>query len=117
MDINSLKFDQQFDVVFSNATLHWVSDHKCLFSNIKRVLNPGGVVRFNFAGDGNCSNFFKVIRESIALSGFAKYFERFTWPWYMPTVEDYRALVKVLAFIALKSGERMLKGFSQILKH
>ena len=98
MDINNLKIDQEFDIVFSNATLHWVSDHRRLFSNVQRVLSSGGVVRFNFAGDGNCSYFFKVIRESMALSRFAKYFERFTWPWYMPTVEDYRALVKGAGF-------------------
>ena len=30
MDINDLDFAGQFDVVFSNATLHWVKDHQCL---------------------------------------------------------------------------------------
>jgi trans-aconitate 2-methyltransferase len=98
MDINNLEINHQFDIVFSNATLHWVKDHQRLFSNVQRILHPGGVVRFNFAGDGNCSFFYKVIRESMALSGFAKYFEKFTWPWYMPAVEDYRALVKGAGF-------------------
>jgi len=27
MDINELSFVEEFDVVFSNATLHWVQDH------------------------------------------------------------------------------------------
>ena len=27
MDINDLAFEQEFDVVFSNATLHWVHNH------------------------------------------------------------------------------------------
>lgn len=98
MDINDLRIDKKFDVVFSNATLHWVRDHERLFSSVQRVLCSGGVARFNFAGDGNCSYFFKVIRESMALSGFAKYFEEFTWPWYMPTVEDYKTLVKGAGF-------------------
>ena len=98
MDINNLDVDQEFDVVFSNATLHWVKDHRRLFSNVQRLLGSGGIVRFNFAGDGNCSYFFKVIRESMALPSFANYFEEFTWPWYMPTVEDYRTLVKGAGF-------------------
>ncbi len=98
MDINNLEIDQEFDVVFSNAALHWVTDHRCLFSSVPRVLCPRGIARFNFAGEGNCAYFFKVIRESMALPGFAKYFEEFTWPWYMPAVEDYRALVERAGF-------------------
>lgn len=88
MDMNNLKVDHEFDVVFSNATLHWVSDHRRLFNNVQRALCSGGVARFNFAGDGNCFHFFKVIRESMALSWFSKYFEGFVWPWYMPSVES-----------------------------
>jgi trans-aconitate methyltransferase len=61
MDINDLAFDREFDIIFSNATLHWVKDHYRLLDNVKRVLRPKGIVRFNFAGDGNCSFFFKVI--------------------------------------------------------
>lgn len=98
MDINALAIDKEFDVVFSNATLHWVKDHQRLLRNVQRFLRPGGVARFNFAGDGNCSHFFKVIRESMILPDFARYFERFTWPWYMPTVEDYKALLKGAGF-------------------
>lgn len=98
MDINDLQIAQKFDVVFSNATLHWVRDHRRLLSNVQHVLYSRGIVRFNFAGDGNCSHFFKVIRESMILPRFARYFENFTWPWYMPTVDDYTTLVKGSGF-------------------
>ena len=52
LDINDLDFVEKFDVVFSNATLHWVKDHKRLLRNVRRSLRPGGVLRFNFAGKG-----------------------------------------------------------------
>ena len=93
MDINDLDLAEEFDVVFSNATLHWVSDHRRLFRNVQSVLSANGVVRFNFAGDGNCSRFFKVVREAMVLPGFSRYFEQFPWPWYMPFVAEYEALV------------------------
>jgi len=38
----SLDFDELADVVFSTATLHWVTDHPRLFSNLRRALRPGG---------------------------------------------------------------------------
>ncbi len=93
-DIDELDFHQGFDVIFSNAALHWVRDHDRLLNNVHEALKPEGVARFNFAGDGNCSNFFSVIRELMAGPRYSRYFEEFLWPWYMPTVEEYEQKVQ-----------------------
>jgi len=94
MDINDLAFEQTFDVVFSNAALHWVSDHRRLLESIHRVLSPGGLVRLQFAGSGNCAYFFGVIRQAMSIGRFKSAFGDFQWPWYMPSVDEYRALVQ-----------------------
>ncbi|HUJ69343.1 MAG TPA: methyltransferase domain-containing protein, partial [Syntrophorhabdales bacterium] len=99
MDIDDLKFSVQFDVVFSNATLHWVKDHNRLLANIAMSLKDGGVLRFDFAGEGNCSHFLKVIREAMADRAFSPYFAEFRWPWYMPSVEEYGILVRRAGFV------------------
>lgn len=93
MDINHLDFDNEFDVIFANASLHWVLDHASLLRNVYRALRVGGRVRFQFAGDGNCMNFFAVVREAMALEEFQGHFTGFEWPWYMPPVEEYRRVV------------------------
>ena len=94
MDINELRFVEEFDVAFSNATLHWIRDHRRLYQNTRRALRTNGWLRFNFAGDGNCSHFFKVIREAMSLSDYAAYFVGFEWPWYMPSVDEYSVLIE-----------------------
>jgi trans-aconitate 2-methyltransferase len=33
---------QRYDLVFSNAALHWVEDHPALFARLAKMLNPGG---------------------------------------------------------------------------
>jgi trans-aconitate methyltransferase len=101
MDINELNYSNEFDVVFSNATLHWIKDHKHLLRNVGRALRQGGRLRFNFAGEGNCSHFFSVIRKAMSAQAFAVHFAGFDWPWYMPSVEDYSALVRASG---LKNG-------------
>jgi trans-aconitate 2-methyltransferase len=88
-DIDDLDFHQGFDVIVSNAALHWVRDHDALLRNVHEALRPGGVARFNFAGDGNCSNFFAVVRELMSSPRYSRYFEHYLWPWYMPTVDEY----------------------------
>jgi len=92
MDINKMDFADEFDVVFSNATLHWILDHDLLLKNVCRALRINGRLRFQFAGDGNCMNFFAVVREAITLGKFRIYFAGFEWPWYMPTVDQYSRL-------------------------
>jgi len=94
MDINALNFAGEFDVVFSNATLHWVKDHRRLYENVGRSLSSGGRIRFNFAGDGNCAHFVTVIREAMSQAMFAEYFVGFPWPWYMPAVDEYTPLAE-----------------------
>lgn len=111
-DINDLDFDNQFDIVFSNATLHWIKDHDRMLERVHRSLKPGGALRFNFAGDGNCSHFYKVIRQAMAHPLFTRYFSAFDWPWYMPTVEEYEVLVRRLPFVSVRVwGEKADRYF------
>ena len=98
LDINALDFIDRFDIVFSNATLHWIMDHRRLLRNVHRALRAGGRLRFNFAGDGNCSNFFAVVRETMAQEEFRPSYAGFEWPWYMPPVAEYQALAESSGF-------------------
>ena len=97
-DINELNYKNEFDVIFSNAALHWIMDHTQLLQNVRRALKPGGIARFNFAAAGNCANFFEVVRHVMADESFSGYFSQFEWPWYMPTIADYDALVSRSSF-------------------
>ena len=72
LEINQMHFKEGFDLIFSNATLHWIKDHKKLLSNTYNALKVDGIVRFNFAANGNCSHFFKIIREVMKLEKLGK---------------------------------------------
>lgn len=98
LDINGLEFENRFDIIFSNAALHWVKDHHRLLQNVRRALRPNGRIRFNFAGKENCSNFLAVAREAMAREEFAAFFTAFEWPWYMPAVQEYRELAASSGF-------------------
>ena len=65
LDINSLDYQNTFDVIFSNAALHWIKDHKKLLANSYSTLRDNGILLWDFAGNGNCSNYFAVVREKI----------------------------------------------------
>jgi trans-aconitate 2-methyltransferase len=43
-DLTSWTPDQPADVIFSNATLHWLDDHQALFPRLLGLLRPGGTL-------------------------------------------------------------------------
>ncbi len=98
MDINEIKYQNEFDLIFSNAALHWVKDHKRLLQNAYRALKREGVLLWDFGGAGNCAHFIDVIRAKIEDGKFAGYFSNFEWPWFMPSKLQYENLVASVGF-------------------
>jgi trans-aconitate 2-methyltransferase len=52
-DIASLDARARFDVVFSNAALHWVPDHTALLQRLTAALRPGGQLAVQVPANGD----------------------------------------------------------------
>lgn len=119
-DIRELPFANEFDVIFSNAALHWIKDHRPLLNQGYNALRRGGMIRFNFGGEGNCINFLKIIREAIVHTRFSKYFVNLEWPWYMPGVKEYESLMAETRFrdvqVWLENADRFFPDAETMIK-
>jgi trans-aconitate methyltransferase len=92
-DINDLDFNEEFDLIYSNAALHWILDHERLVKRCFKALKTGGVIGWNFGGEGNCANLIAAVRETIVSPRYGDLFKGFAWPWRMPSAEEYIALL------------------------
>jgi len=119
LNINDIDFEEEFDIIISNATLHWVLGHKKLIKNCHRALKENGVIRFNLAGDRNCSNLISVIRDIMNREAYKRYFADFEWPWCMPTILDYRRLLTVNNFGKIRiwdeNADRYFKDVDEMI--
>ncbi|MEZ3424741.1 MAG: methyltransferase domain-containing protein [Lachnospiraceae bacterium] len=97
-DINKIKYQNEFDVIFSNAALHWIKDHKKLLANTYNALKIHGIILWDFGGAGNCANFIDVIHKKITSDKYAEYFKDFEWPWFMPSKFQYEELMSGTGF-------------------
>lgn len=92
-DALALPFENQFDVVFSNAVFHWISDHDALLKEVRRALKPGGLLICEFGASGNIAAienaFMKVCRDFGY--GFSAKFN-------FPTTEHFADLLKENGF-------------------
>jgi trans-aconitate 2-methyltransferase len=52
-DIQEFGGDSEFDLIFSNAALHWLDGHEELFSRFRRALRPGGQLAIQMPKNGS----------------------------------------------------------------
>ena len=109
LSVNKLHFHEQFDVVFSHAALHWVTDHTILLQKVYEALRMGGYARLNFAGNGACPKLIKVISEVMAQEAYAMIFEKFVWPWYMPSAIEYQDVLSQSPFQDVEVQEEYME--------
>jgi len=96
-DATKLAFKNEFDVIFSNAVLHWVSDQKAVLMGLKEALRANGRILLQFGGYGNAKEAIEVMEQLIA-SKYANYFENFEFPYTFPHSSEYKELLKECGF-------------------
>src|SRR5438270_4824991 len=89
-DLVELELPERVDVVFSNATFHWIPDHDALFAALYRALEPGGALVAQCGGFGNVDSFHHVADSVAAEEPFAQFFVGWRRPWNFATPEQTR---------------------------
>ena len=80
----------EFDVVFSNAALHWISDHHPVLTGIVRSLRPGGRLLVQMGGKGNADQVFRALNALLGNQRWSRYFEGFSFIYGFFDTEEYR---------------------------
>lgn len=93
MDARSLLFEKCFDVVFSNAALHWVKNHKPVVEGIYKSLKPGGRILLQMGGEGNAKGILSVLENIQSDSEWQSYFNNFEFPYGFLGIEEYKELL------------------------
>lgn len=118
-DALKMSYEGQWDIVFSNAVFHWISDHDQLLSNIKSSLKDSGQLICEFGGDGNIEtieNGFINVLNSIGYDYISKF--------NFSTTEKFASLLEKNGFIVdelyiydrptvLKDGEKGLYNWAK----
>jgi len=95
MSATHMPFVEEFDAVFSNATLHWIKESQEAVENIHRALKVGGRFVAEFGGDGNIHYIENAMRE--VFSKHPKY-GKFDDVWFFPSTNDYQEMLEKQGF-------------------
>jgi trans-aconitate methyltransferase len=95
MSGDALTFSSQFDAVFSNAALHWMTDYKSVLRGIYTSLKSPGRFVGEFGGEGNIG---AILDAMTAVFIINRDFGSFKSPWYFPSVKEYSAALTEAGF-------------------
>lgn len=88
-DGHALTFKPEFDAVFSNAALHWMTDPDAVISGVARALKPGGRFVAEFGGHGNVAAIRTALSSAIEARTGLK--DAPASIWYFPSVSEHKA--------------------------
>ncbi len=101
MDGHELTFSGEFDAVFSNAALHWMTRPHLVIDGVKRALKPGGRFVAEFGGHGNVAAIVTALRASAKLNGTDP---ALAGPWFFPSAEVYQEMLEAHGFEVRRIG-------------
>lgn len=101
VDGQALDFDGEFDAVFSNAALHWMTRAEDVVKGVARALKGGGRFVAEFGGHGNVAAVVTALRAVAKHHGFDP---ALAAGWFYPTADEYRALLEAHGFDVERIG-------------
>jgi len=103
-DLLDLKFDKEFDGIFSTASFHWVLDHDRLFRKLYRALKPGGWLVAQCGGARNIERLMSRTQALMENAKYASYFAGYQSPWEYSSPESAAARLRSAGFEQIETG-------------
>jgi len=98
MDARHLCFARLFDLIFSNAALHWVDDHRAFLRGAATVLKTGGRLMTSCGGKGNAQDVFVALRPELRLKRWREFFRGIPKPYFFYSPADYEKWLPQFGF-------------------
>ncbi|MGB3777746.1 MAG: methyltransferase domain-containing protein [Tunicatimonas sp.] len=95
-DATRLTDSEQYDAVFSNAVLHWISNQDAVSQGMFRALKPGGRLVIEFGGEGNVQQIREALKKTLQQHGYQK--DASINLWYFPSIGQYTTLLEQHGF-------------------
>jgi trans-aconitate methyltransferase len=97
IDAKDLPYNEEFDAVFSNAVLHWISrtDVDAMLAGVYRSLKPDGRFIAECGGHGCIHQIRTALVQALDLRGLDG---EARVPWYFPTPGDYATRLEGAGF-------------------
>jgi trans-aconitate 2-methyltransferase len=102
LDINFNNICSKFNIIFSNAVLHWISDQHTVFKNFYELLLSNGQLLIQCGGYGNLENTISIFNTIKDSSEFKSYFSNWKEEWNFAKPVDTEKTLKEIGYRDIK---------------
>jgi trans-aconitate 2-methyltransferase len=92
VDLAGWRATQRYDLVFSNAALHWLTDHAGLFARLADAVAPGGVLAVQMPGNFSAPSH-RLMHELALEAPYSAHLHAVLRPAPVINARDYHALL------------------------
>jgi trans-aconitate methyltransferase len=125
LDARELRFNAEFDAVFSNAVLHWIPEAEQVVAGVAQALKLGGRFVAEFGGKGNIRRLVEGFHRAFSALGVRE--PDGVDPWFYPSVAEYSGLLERHGLqvreaslferpTVLEEGERGLENWIRVFR-
>ena len=98
LDIDFGNINSMFNIIFSNAVLHWISDHHKIFQNFYDLLYPEGQLLIQCGGYGNLQKAISIFDDVRDSAEFNTYFYEWKDEWNFAKPLDTEKILKKIGY-------------------
>ncbi len=103
-NLANLPFADAFDLIFSTAAFHWVTDHPRLFQNLFGALKPGGRLEAQCGGGPNLARLRQRAARLMAEPEYEPFFAGWPGPWEYADAETTARRLREAGFIEVETS-------------
>lgn len=94
----AIEYDNKYNLIFSNATLHWITDAKTMYEKLYKALMPGGKLAVHQGGYRSYYGLHKIVHQAINNLGYSSFYENWTYPIFYPTSSEMEHILHEIGY-------------------
>lgn len=105
--LNDLTYEREFDIIYSNSVLHWLSDIVDACKRMFEALCPGGKIGLQFPILNINHPLVFLANETIRQLNLQRYYTEWEFPWYVPSKEEFKNVLISVGFENVSVMEKL----------
>ena len=98
----SMKYSNEFDLVFSNSAVHWIREQRLIAGLAYNSLKDRGRIAFQMPARDFCTEFFEYAVNAIESLGLGEFYRNWETPWHLPSKDEYESTLRDAGFGNIK---------------
>lgn len=98
MEAIDMNYEEKYDLIFSNAALHWISEGEKMYEKIFYALKKKGVIAIHQGGKDSYRELHEAVQEAIKELKIENYFINWSCPLFYPTKNEMKNLLTKIGF-------------------